>query len=273
MGGWGRQNPWPFQWGGGQSAFEQTWLSLRGAVGRKNVGAKDTTIEDAWRESRAAGMVPVITMAERAAIQAFPFAATDHLPVFEDSLAVFRRGSDHERRVAVSNAFSSAISALIPDIRTRLQAIDTDLDVLTPDDDDEARFQMGQWLRNFDGHEFGLWGEVHNSSQYPGYSTHYILRLLWQNQDADTGPDPANLALVEQYLDETLPAWADFTIITSQGFLIGRSPLGWTGLVDEPERELGDDITTTDFVSISGSVAYSLKAEITTTDDVDVELL
>ncbi len=249
MGGWGRQNPWPFQWGGGRSAFEQAWMSLRAMLGPKGPGPIGG-LEDGWREAKVSGIVKVLTMAERAAMQALPQSATDHIPVYEELLHLSPgQLSDQERRDAISLIWSGVLSALIPELRAALQTIDTDLDVIMPlDIDKTANFQFGQAFRNPGGEEFGTWPTTQNESDYPNYANHFILYVLYSNQPVATGPDANKIAAVEDMLRERLPSWVDYVIITSVGFLAGTSPVGWTGLAEEPIRELVDGATVSDVV-------------------------
>lgn len=247
MGAWGRTNPWPFEWGGGQSAFEQTWRALRSMIGPKGPGPIGG-LEDAWRESKAAGIVKVLTMAERAALQAFPNTATDHLPVYLELLRLSPGPTDQDSRDEASRAWSISISAIIPDLRVALQDIDADLDIITLDNDKLANFQFGQAFWAPGGSDFGQYPVFQFASEYPDYANYFILYVLYSNQPVATGPDPNKIAQVEDLLNERLPSWYDYTIITSVGFLAGTSPVGWTGLAETPERELVDHITIGDSV-------------------------
>lgn len=244
MGGWGRQNPWPFQWGGGRSAFEQAWMALRSMLGPKGPGPIGG-LEDAWREAKVSGLVKVLTMAERAAMQVFPQSATDHLPVYEELLRLSPTGTEQDRRDAASTAWSLELNALIPALRAALQAIDANLDVIMQDNDLCANFQFGQ---AFSKSGVAFSNDYRDVSHYPNYANAFILYVLYGNQPAGV-PDTEVVAAAEDMLRERLPSWIDYVVLTSVGFLVGTSPLGWTGLEETPERELVDAITITDAVA------------------------
>lgn len=264
MGGWGRQNPWPFQWGGGQSAYEKAWKSLRTMLGPKGPGPIGG-LEDAWRESKVSGLVKVLTMPERAALQAFPMSATDHLPVYEDELGLSPAPTDQQRRDAASVIWSGALSAIIPELVAALQLIDADFDVLVVNEDKPAAerndhtacWQWGKALDSPGSGDFGQFPAYMHATAYPNYSTNFVCFVLYSNQDDAAGPDPNKIAEAENVLVERLPGWVNYVILTSVGFLVGTSPIGWTGLGEDSNRELVAKLTVSDSLTVS---AWSIEA-------------
>jgi hypothetical protein len=228
MGGWGRQNPWPLQWGGGKSSFEQLWDAMRSMLGTKGAGPVGS-LEDAWRESKVAGMLAVLTMAERAALQATPEKATDHLPVYESLLKLPRAATQLERQQAVGAAWTESLSAVLVRLQVRLTAIDADVTILPLDPDATHMFHFGAAFQT-DAATFPFRPVGSSSpleSSWPMFSQHWIMYIYWLNQPGGIPPAATRL-LVERELNKSLPAWTDWRIITKIGFLLDLDPLDLT---------------------------------------------
>lgn len=214
MGGWGRHNPWPLQWGGGPSDFEQLWSMLRAALGDGGAGPVEG-LEDAWREAKVCGLLKATTVAERALLQAFPGKATDHLEIIESELGVAPSGSLEDRRRTVESTWVEALSATIPEIRAALQAIDPSIDVATLDADEAAAWQHGMHLAG----DAPVFDATLNGAQWPNYGQHFIVGILWNGAPSGI-PDPATRLQVERYLNRALPAWVDWVIFNRVGFYL-----------------------------------------------------
>ena len=228
MGGWGRQNPWPFQWGGGKSTFEMLWDALRSMLGEKGPGPRGS-LEDAWREAKVAGLLMVISMPERAALQALPSKATDHIPVYEALLKVPRADTDEERRAAITAAWTESLTAILPELQNRLEAIDEDLSIVTLNVDQTYIFHFGAAFFTEAPFQFSpvtVAGGPQESS-YPMFSQHFVITVLWANQPGGI-PPAATRDLVERELNKSLPAWVDWKIITKIGFILDSDPLDLT---------------------------------------------
>jgi hypothetical protein len=213
MGGWGRQNPWPIQWGGGESSFEQLWQALRKALGTRGPGPIGG-IEDAWRESKVVGLLTATTAMERAATQALPDRATDHLEVYENLLGLPPEGPAQQRRSAAASAWTSKIDATIPALRSALQAIDAGLDIVTVIQGSAAIWQMG---RSYADRTSGVGGT--RNTQFPNFSQHFIVHVIWLGLPMGL-PDPAKRLRVEALLNTALPSWVDWTIFNGAGFFL-----------------------------------------------------
>lgn len=229
MGGWGRQNPWPIQWGGGKSTFHQLWDSLRDMLGNGGAGPRDS-LEDAWREAKVAGLLKVITMPERAALQALPSKATDHIEVYEDLLKVPRAPTEEERRVAITAAWVESLSAVIPRLTARLQAIDSDISIVALDNDVTTSFHFGAAFETepatYPFRPSGSSSPLH--SAWPMFASFFIVYVLWENQPGGI-PPTATRDLVVRELNKTLPAWVNWRIISKIGFILDQDPLDLTG--------------------------------------------
>lgn len=219
MGGIGRQNPLPFQLGGGTTELERTWFEMRKAVGERGPGPVGS-LEDRWRFAKACGVIAVTTAGRRALMQFFPNLATDHITVYENLLRVPPETHDEERRLAITAAFTLQISAVIPDIRTSLMAIDAGIDVVIQSEATSIHFHPGKTLAPRDGTGPATYGNQ-KGSIYPNFSSHFILTILWTGLGGSGGlPPPNKLAAVQRYLNQTLPAWVDWRIINGSGFYL-----------------------------------------------------
>ena len=217
MGGLGRQNPLPFQIGGGQSETERIWLALRDALGEDGAGPVEG-LEDAWRLAKVAGLVKATTMGRRALCQYFPDLATDHLSVWEDALKLASEDDDELRRQAVAAAVTFKASALIPTLRTRLQAINADVDIVTQTEATNVHFMPTKYLRPRTEPGQTRYGDQ-AAAQFPAFSSYFIVTVLWSGLGS-SDPPPSDLAKVEGLLNRSLPSWVDYRIINRSGFYL-----------------------------------------------------
>jgi len=212
MGGYGRQNPWPFQWGGGSSPYEELWMGLRTMLGTNGAGPIGG-LEDAWREAECAGLVAVTTMAERAALQALPRWATDHLGAYEVLLGLSAAGEATDRRDAARAAWVDVDTAINPALVALLTDIDSGLGVVALDPDHVATSHFGKAISTT-GQCLPYLG-----SQWPNYSSDHVLHLLWTGLPSGI-PAQDKHDEVEQLLNRALPAWVDFSIMNGQQFYL-----------------------------------------------------
>ncbi|MEE9395191.1 MAG: hypothetical protein V3W41_22090 [Planctomycetota bacterium] len=216
MGGIGRQNPIPFQIGGGTSELQRTWFEMRKHLGEGGPGPLES-LEDRWRFAKACGLVKVTTMGRRALMQFFPHQATDHLTVYENLLRVPRATTDEGRRIAITAKFTAQVSAVIPEVRTALMAFDPNIDVVIQVENQSVHFHPGKMARPRDG-TAGAYG-VKAGSDFPAFSSHFILTVLWSGLGASPPPTDT-LAAVQDYLNDVLPSWVDWRIVTNLGFFL-----------------------------------------------------
>ncbi len=219
MGGIGRQNPIPFQIGGGTTELQRTWFEMRKHVGEKGAGPIGG-LEDTWRFAKACGIIKVTTMGRRALMQFFPNLATDHIPVYENLLRVPQQTTEEGRRLAITAKFTLQLSAIIPAIRTSLMAFDPALDVVLQAEAQSVHFKPGKMLRPRDGSGVDYspaLGGIRGSA-FPTFSSHFILTVLW----AGIGPVLPGpiLASVQEYLNDVLPSWLDWRIVNQIGFFL-----------------------------------------------------
>lgn len=216
MGGWGGKNPWPFEWGGGETEYERTWQALRSAVGLRGAGPVDG-LEDSWRQSKAAGLLLATTVYERAVLQAFPQVATDHIPVYESILGLSSSGSDEERRLAIVARWVQKLGAVWPELRAAVKKVDANLDLLVPTFSKSIVAQHGRWLKPSGGTP--TFHATLGASQYPNLSEHFVVTVQWGGLASGVPPSDKLQALVD-LLNERLPSWVDWRVINGTCFFL-----------------------------------------------------
>jgi hypothetical protein len=223
-------NPLPFQVGGGATPKSRAYQVIRQAVGIGGSAPNDRGIDGLWRRARAEGLAAASSSSRRALLQAFPFLATDLLSYYERLLGL-TPGPDvteADRRDVVVERFTRSPIRSWNELVEALQAIDSRLSLLEPDDALETVTQYG---RGFDSHDAGtdgpLFGIAGGHTQWPAYSTRQVLRVRFEL--GYTGvPKPVDQAVIERVkalLLESLPSDEDFSIST-ETWVLGQTPLG-----------------------------------------------
>jgi hypothetical protein len=176
-------------------------------LGRDGPGPEDS-LEDGWRQAKVTGLLMAFSMGERAAMQALPQWATDHVEVYEDLLGVPQAETGAERRDAITAAWTLELGATIPALRIMLQAIDSGLDIVDIDEDWSTVFQQGKAYAPHSGTPD--YGNL-LATDWPNYSTHFVIKAIWTGLPNGV-PEPYVRAEVERALNTTLPSWDDYTI-------------------------------------------------------------
>jgi hypothetical protein len=223
MGSFGWHNPFPVEFGGGETLVERHYLALRSMVGEGGSAEDDEgTIDGLWRQVRARAIASVAAGGERAALQAFPDRATDALPYYERLLAVTNdpSASEQERREAVTVLYALQIASAVPDIVTALQLIDSRFSVITTSPDQSDTTIIGRAFEDYAETEPFEGGR--KSTAYPNHSTEFILYVLF---DLGGGNPPSTserrlMQSARKLLNEVLPAHNDFQIVTHRGFTL-----------------------------------------------------
>jgi hypothetical protein len=219
MGAIGGHNPCAFHLGGDPSPTEKIWTTLRKAVGSTVTGRPIAGpvggLEDSWRLAKAQAIGAVLGLDELAAVQAFPDRATAHLPVWEELLGLTGGGSEQERRDAATAALTVQLLAVLPEIKSALQAIDSGIDVVVQSYASSTTWIPGKSYANRAGDTFNTIGVEAMLS----YSCHHVLFVRWSG--APGGVPPATTrATVERYLNTVLPSWVDYSISNASGFYL-----------------------------------------------------
>lgn len=219
-------NPLPFHLGANPSPTERVYRTMRRALGRRadgrEVAGPALGLEDQWRIAKARVLARERQRVDLAFAQYFPDRATVALGELEEELAVEREDTDEARRAAVAGAYTRQLEAVIPAIRQRLQQIDENLDVITWSDE-ATRVGFGQWLRA----PSQTWNQdtARKTALRPNFASEFVVVVLWATA---TLPQPPKRRQLEDYLDEILPAWVDWRIVTGVGFRLDLSRLDLT---------------------------------------------
>lgn len=182
--------------GGDQSKTEQIWQALRSAVGKGGSGPEES-LEDSWRIAKAQTIAAVCSMAERAVLQAFPDAATDHLAHWERKYGIVPASLvEQDRRDSVVARYRQRPRADGPSIGEAIAELG-DFVIEHMPQDHTATVAAG----------FPQAGNVYN------FSDSFVLRIKTSetNIDVDTSE-------LKRYLNRVLPSWVDWRVVNSVGF-------------------------------------------------------
>jgi hypothetical protein len=232
VGGFGWDNPFPFELGGGPTDTEAIYLEMRKAIGEGAAGPADSA-EDVWRQCKAATIAAAMAAIERAALQALPLWATDHLEVYETLLRIPRAATTFERQVACAVALTEQLGADIPSVRVDLKKISAKLDVDLVAYAQALTTVFGKMFAPRDGsipYGSGVTAGL-LATGYPNCSTDFVLHVRYTLDVGETIPPADLLARARRYLCNVLPAWVDFAIYTGTGFYLDGGPDG-TSLLD-----------------------------------------
>lgn len=233
MGGFGWQNGFPFEFGGGSTHTETIYSAVRSSVGVGGAALDDDgTIDGLWRQARSVALAAAATTGERAILQAFPMLATDLLEYYEDLLQAVPEPGDSvlERQAAVSALWTERVRASMPDIAADLLAIDDRFSVAAFGRQTTTDTLHGRAFEDLAGAlPFGL----RRSTRFPNYSTEFVITALF---DIGSGVTPTLdeqklIDRVKQHLNKVLPATHTFQVLTGVGFILDTDLLDLTGLI------------------------------------------
>jgi hypothetical protein len=229
--GW--HNPFPFAFGGGETDDEEIYNALRAAVGIGGSAANEDGIDGHWRACKAGALATLAGMAERAALQAFPQIATDHLPEIEaelgPELAPRAGATDVERRLDAAAAWTRRLGADGPTLARDLALIDPRATVLEIPHELSFVTTAGKAFEPQDGSL--PFGGGRTGTALPNYADEYRTTVLFNVGGLVPGPaDDLVMARLRRLLAAVSPAWQDFAIVTSEGFYLDLSPLDITAM-------------------------------------------
>jgi hypothetical protein len=237
MGGYGGLNPWPLEYGGGPTEEETVYDAMRRAVGDGFPAPNENGIDGNWRMCRAMGIAALGTGGERAALQALPNLATDHIPVYEDLLGITPTVDepDETRRQNNARAFTRKVQADVPELTVQLTTIDARLSIQEVPYDEGVIVNYGKSFEPQDGSP--SFGGGRRSTAFPNYSTEFIVRVLFDLGmfPAPTSAEAAIIRKVKAFLNEVLPSWVSYSIstgggIAGTGFILDQSLLDVTAM-------------------------------------------
>jgi len=211
--------------GSGSPHYEDVYRALRSAVGT-SASKDDENLDDLWRRARAVGIAAGHLSLDRAAWQALPIGATDHLDAYERLLGLSSSTAqtEQDRRERVVAAWIRDILATSRGIEVDLQTIDANFSLVTTDHDQTDTVHMGRTLA-VDGNE-----ATFGSTKYPNYSTAFVVGALYEVPAGSTAIPPLVLTDAKSLLNNNLPAWVDFVIsqegTSGAGFYADGGPDG-----------------------------------------------
>lgn len=233
MGGYGWDNPWPLEWGGGRTLVEKHYDFLRKAPGRGGVAVdEEESIDALWRQAKANAMAALEAFSERALSEAFPNRATSLLPYYEwlCGIPVPQGANNEERRAEASRRYTFEVPASVPALSDELTAIDPRLSILDiPWDQVETTYE-GRAFEDFASAE--PYGGGRKSTITPNYSTSFDVVVLFDLSATGGVPTPDDARIIDRvkdYLADVLPSWVEFRVISSVGFILDSSPMDITG--------------------------------------------
>lgn len=231
MGGFGWHNPWPLEFGGGETVVERIYYALRSAAGQGGSAENDDyTIDGLWRQVRARAIASAATTMERAALQVLPDHATDLLPYYEQLLLLTPDPSQSEqaRRDAAAQLYALQIASDLPSITRALQQIDPRFSIVVPRPEASCTTING---RAFEDYAATLPFEGgRKSTAFPNYSSNFETYVLL---DLGGGVVPAPIeraamTTARRLLQDVLPGHNTLHVVTHRGFTLDRDRLDLT---------------------------------------------
>lgn len=232
MGGFGWQNGFPFEFGGGSTHTETIYAALRASVGVGGSAPDDEGVDGVWRQARAAGLAAAGTTGERAILQAFPGRATDLLEYYEALLLAVPEPGDSvlERQAVVEQLWTERVRASLPDIAADLASIDPRFTV--------AAFAHASTTDTLLGRAFEdlaatlPFGGGRQSTRFANYSTEFVVTALFAlgSGVAPGIPEQKLIQRTKAHLNKVLPATHTFQVLTGVGFILDVDLLDLTGL-------------------------------------------
>jgi hypothetical protein len=227
--GW--KNPLPLKLGGGRTETELVYEFLRRARGRGPGGKQAIGPADGLRDLKlrceAIAIAKAAAAMEHALMQAFPSKTSSAIEVWENLLGVPAVGELEDRRRAVWLAYTREIDATTRGIRDGLQRIDAAFDVDFVPPELAIIAQAGREFGPLPGTAGPPFGSgvfaTRLSTAWPNYADFYVLRARYVMPAGQTEIPIQIRAAAEDYLNDVLPGWMDFTIynVASDGSTLG----------------------------------------------------
>lgn len=229
--------------GGGPSPQDEVYDAMYQNVGN-GIQAGPKTLVEKWRMARARG-IAAFTEDARATAQAFPDISTDYLPVWEDILNIplDPTASEAQRQETVLAEYTRTIDASFPKLDSALKSIDALMQILLIPHEYTRTTVPCRAFQDWDpsapdasGPPFNLaatGGSGADATSFPNFSDEFILSVLF---DVGVGAlavsNQRKLSDARDELNESLPAWVDFRLFTSCGFILDQDLLDVTAMCD-----------------------------------------
>lgn len=203
--GW--DNALPAEVSGGTTHVAAIYEALRKAVGEGGSAPEQKGLEGTWRAAKAQVIAASLDAYERAVLQALPFFAGEHIPVYERLLAIApgEDQNDEDRRLAVVQAWTLRLFADMSELNRALNSLSSKLELEELPYDHVVYTLFGRMFP-----EYGA--EAQGVPQYPNYSSDFILRVTYTYEFGETSMPSRLRAQVGVHLNAVLPSWMDWRI-------------------------------------------------------------
>jgi hypothetical protein len=202
-------------------------------VGTNGYSTDDDEIESLWRQAKADALAALGTFDERAALQASPETATDHIPLYEEMLGIVADTSlsDEQRRNIIVPDYTGVPEAWTLGLNDQLHRIDPSASVLQRPWENSGSCQIGRWYQPFDGTDRYDPDGTRVATSFPNVSDMHSVIVHYDigQYSAPNREHQRKASLMLDQLYEVCPAWVDIHIIYSIGFFLDRSRLDATG--------------------------------------------
>lgn len=227
-------NSLPMQVGGSPSRFEKAYAALQRMVGVYGYSTDDDEIEAMWRASKAHAMATFESFDERAAYQAIPEYATDHIPLYEESLGIETDTSlsDEQRREIIVPDYTGVPETWTSALEEALQRIDSLASIRTRTWANAGACQIGRWYEPYEvssGTTYDANGDRTNTA-WPNPSDMHSV-IIEYSLGSGVVPNREQLRKTEEMLAHTIevcPAWNEVHVIYATGFILDQSLLDAT---------------------------------------------
>lgn len=211
----------PLELGGGPSPVDLVHDAIRSARGVKGTGPVGG-LEDDYLRAESEAIEAGEAAVERAALQAFGFTATDHLPVLEALYNLPPEGTEQDRRNRVAAFELEQARGDLPTIGAALAALSAFWSIILPTRAESTITLQGKVLAPRDG---SVYYGAPASQNHANYSDEHVLHVAWDIVAAGGMPSDQLVVETARMLRRRLPAWMDFSIHQLEdGFYVDGGP-------------------------------------------------
>lgn len=227
----GGKSPFPYALGGGPSATEQIYNTLKQHVGTGG-SAEEQTIESEWRLARSRAVAAGLAM-ERAIAQGIPSLVTSYMPVWEEILYLVTNeaASDQVRRTEIIDRVTRQIEADHPKLELQLQEIDPLFSIIASDAESSRTTTVGRGFEDWDTASTSAVGPAFGGGRtftaVPNFSSDFICTVSYDIDPSGLSNEQLRrIQRARDVLNEVLPSWVDWRIfIGTGGFILDESLL------------------------------------------------
>jgi len=222
------------QVGGSPTPYEKAYSVLKRMVGRNGASVDEDGLEAGWRQAKAEAMACLESFDERAALQVSPLTATDHIPLFEETLGLESDPtlSDQQRRNLITPKYTGTPEAWSYALSEWLQSIDPLISLRVQTWNHSGACQIGRWYEPFNPSVEDTYDKngTRVATAWPNTSDMHRV-LVDFNLGSGVLPNRDQLRKTEQvreHLNNVCPAWVDHQISYATEFILDEALLDAT---------------------------------------------